>query len=771
MNSAERMKYREFADIIRAADSRLSGIAQTGRNWENEIREACRALQEEKAFSLLKSIPIAEINSAKEGIRVGALEKAGITTIADALRQSRTMLTRIPGIGPEMADKIRRNAEAIRQGAMRKAKVSLSESASSPAERKLLKALDSMMYTRAVSERAEKLYRGTHEAIRGRLMISECIGNGLKWFFTGSREKQQAELAYSELKDYLVKYYGKEANSIIQEYNKASERTEAGILRDFGSNSAPYYSLLENVCEREISFTGTYGGIPEELASEIDGMTLKTEELHAELRKYQLFGAKYAIHQKRVLLGDEMGLGKTIQAIAVMVHLYACEKKYFLVVCPLSVLVNWQREIARFSDIPVDDIYGYDREEEREAFFKNGGIAVTTFETATKLELPDGIGLDLLVVDEAHFTKNPEAQRTRAVRNLAARSEYVLFMSGTPLENKVEEMSFLISALQPEISRKTEHMTSLAQAPAFRETIAPVYLRRTREEVLTELPELQEVEEWGTLNAEETAAYREALRSENFMELRRISWNVAEPEKSTKGVRLLELVNEAWEDGRKVLVFSYFKKTLEMVSEMLGERCIGIIDGSMSMEKRQQLLDEFAKEDTPPVLAAQVVAGGVGLNIQCASVIIFCEPQMKPSMEEQAIGRAYRMGQNRNVLVHRLLISDSVDEKIMELLKNKRKLFDEFAEDSVIGNAAEEITITTAMADTIIEEEKKRLGITDAEESGESKPEVGEENGNETDGEKKRSGETESTDDAETSGNNDAAEEASEAVIRNEDEK
>lgn len=715
MTSGERTKYREFADIIRSADAELCRISQAGRGREQLIRDCYRALQEEKAFSLLRNIPIAEINSAKEGIRVGYLEKAGITTIADAVRMSQLSLEKIPGIGPEMAEKIKRNAEALRQGAYRKTRVRISEEGQTETEKKLIKNLDMLLFTRTVTERADKLYRGTHEALRARLDVSSCIGSGLRWFFTGSRDKQAAELAYSELRDYLVQFYGKEANSIISDYKAAEQRNELNALRDFSLNSAPYYSLMENVCEREIAYSGTYGGIPEQLANEINNTELELGGLHADLRKYQLFGAKYAVHRKRVLLGDEMGLGKTIQAIAVMVHLQSQGATHFLVVCPLSVLVNWQREIAKFCDIPVDDIYGYDRDEEREAFVKNGGIAVTTYETAGKIELPDGMQLDLLVVDEAHYTKNPAAQRTKAVRNLAARAEYVLFMSGTPLENKVEEMNFLISGLQPDIFRKVEHMTTLAEAARYREEVAPVYLRRTREEVLTELPELTEIEEWGNLTAAETEAYRKALMSDNFMEIRQISWNVDDLTLSTKANRLLELAAEAKADGRKVLVFSYFKKTLENVAAILGGDCIGIINGSMSMEDRQTLLDAFSKEDAAPVLAAQVVAGGVGLNIQCASVIIFCEPQLKPSMEEQAIGRAYRMGQNRNVLVHRLLISDSVDEKIMAILENKKKVFDEFADDSVIGNAANEITVTAAMADTIISEEKKRLGIGENE--------------------------------------------------------
>jgi len=715
MGASDRIKYREFADIMRATDRQLAKIAQDRRNLEAAIRNSYRGFQEEKVGQLLNQIPIDEINASKEGIRVNLLKEAGLQNVGDAYRMSLRALESIPGVGQGMASKIKTNANALKEAAMRKTKVGISLTCNSPRQLALLKDLGRMMYSSTFSERAESLYRATHDAIVGRLQISECIGNGLKWFFAGSREKQQAELAYSELKDYLVQYYGREANSIISGYNQSMAKKDSEIEADFRNNSAPFYALLERMCEREISFNSKYGGIPEKLVEEINAVPLKLDKLNANLRPYQEFGVKYAIHQKRVLLGDEMGLGKTIQAIASMVHLAEQGATHFLVICPLSVMVNWQREVTKFSEIAVDDIYGYDREEELKSWVEHGGVAVTTYETASKIDLPDGKQIDLLVVDEAHYIKNPQAQRTKAVRNLLTRAERVLFMSGTPLENKVEEMNFLISGLQPDIAKRVANLTSLAQAAQYRNEVAPVYLRRTREEVLTELPEKEEIENWGVLSDVEMQAYRKALCSDNFMEVRQISWNVEDINESTKAKRLMEIIEEATADGRKVLVFSYFKKTLQKVQELLGEACIGLIDGSMSMEARQDLLDDFKKEDMPPVLIAQVIAGGVGLNIQCASVIIFCEPQLKPSMEEQAIGRAYRMGQNRNVLVHRLLISDSVDEKIMAILGEKEKIFDEFAQESVIGNAEQKRQVTAAMAESIIAEERKRLGIDDSE--------------------------------------------------------
>ena len=138
------------------------------------------------------------------------------------------------------------------------------------------------------------------------------------------------------------------------------------------------------------------------------------------------------------------------------------------------------------------------------------------------------------------------------------------------------------------------------------------------------------------------------------------------------------------------------------------------------MPRREEILKAFREEESKTVLICQVIAGGVGLNVQAASVIIFCEPQLKPSMEEQAIGRAYRMGQSRKVLVHRLLIADSVDERILSILSDKREAFLAFADESVIGRMDAEQEVSTAAMQQIIEEEKKRYQVDNADETEES---------------------------------------------------
>ena len=402
-----------------------------------------------------------------------------------------------------------------------------------------------------------------------------------------------------------------------------------------------------------------------------------------------------------------MGLGKTVQAIAVMVSLRNTGATHFVVVCPASVLTNWEREIKKMSDLVPLKVHGSARDRAWGTWFDTGGVAVTTYETIGRLSLPDDFTYALLTVDEAHYVKNPSAQRTAYVKGLCEHAERLLFMTGTALENRVEEMVNLIGMLQPEIAKRVCGIESLANAPVFREYVAPVYFRRRREDVLTELPDKEEILDWCDLGPVEEAAYERAVLSDNFQEARRVSWNVDDLADSCKARRLLEIVDEAELEGRKVLVFTFFLDTIRKVKALLGERCVSPIDGSVPAQKRQEIVDAFDAAPAGAVLVAQIQTGGTGLNIQSASVVVICEPQLKPSTENQAISRAYRMGQTRKVLVYRLLCEDTIDERITDLLAEKQGIFDKFADVSV--TAMETVELDAKTVTKISEEEAERI--------------------------------------------------------------
>ena len=292
--------------------------------------------------------------------------------------------------------------------------------------------------------------------------------------------------------------------------------------------------------------------------------------------------------------------------------------------------------------------------------------------------------------------------------DICKHTDRILFMTGTPIENNVSEMVGLLGCLQPDVAAKAKGVSTSAYADHFKERISPVYYRRKREDVLAELPELIQMQEWCEMTREDEAQYIRDVIGGNFMDMRRVSFrNTDYMNTSSKIMRLREIADLACGDGRKILVFSFFLDTLEKVERIFGPLCVGVINGSVPPAKRQEIIDRFDSAPPGSVLAAQIQSGGTGLNIQTASVVIICEPQYKPSVENQAISRAYRMGQTRNVLVHRLLCTNTIEERIMQILYNKQEEFNTFADES--SAARQDMEIDSNTINNIMEEEIRRI--------------------------------------------------------------
>ncbi len=708
---------------LQAWNQSILWIVGEKQTAENHIRTQYKSLQAVEVERLLSTMEIEKINIDKEGIRVAALQNAGIQTILQVSQMNVAQLQRVEGIGQATATKIVNNAKLIRMSVERSAQVKLDADNMSAQMKVILENLYYLIQHDGALKQAEALANTYSNGIQRSIENSRILLSGLKWMFSSKQKKEIALNAATALNEIAEGEFGQTAPQVIEAYNASRQNNRVigqvqstECITAFRQNSAPFYAMLEAVMGDGFAKAAETGvnALPEELLESIENFPLNTGSLKATLRRYQTFGTKYILHQERVLLGDEMGLGKTMQALAAFCHLAAQGGKHFLVVCPLSVVVNWKREVESQTGLQAIEVYGDDRAMEMTMWAAQGGVAITSFETLNKVPIPATVDLQLMVVDEAHYVKNPQAQRTKSVMAAAERAKRVLFMSGTPLENKVEEMQFLIQCLQPEVAKKIQNMKQLIQAEAFRKAIAPVYLRRVREDVLKELPELVEKEQWGLMNKEEMQAYKAALKDGSFMSVRQVSWQLPDVENSTKAQRLKEICMEAKAGGRKLIIFSFFKDVLQKVSFMLGEDCLGIIDGSVPSKDRQDLIDQLGEAPAGSALVCQILAGGVGLNIQAASVVVFCEPQIKPSLETQAIARAYRMGQSQSVVVHRLLMDDTVDERVMEILAQKTQLFDNFADESVIGEMDTQINENAVMKD-IVAAERKRLGIDDTE--------------------------------------------------------
>lgn len=731
--------------VMQTLDNSLADMLMKKQTVENNIRLNYKSLQSVQTDMILEGMDIENININKDGIRVGNLRNAGIHNILQVSKMSAMQLKSIEGIGDATAAKIESNAKLLRMSTEKNAQVILSADNPNAEMSAMIQDLYFLIQNDAVLKQAQELYNSSHNTIQKCIADVQVMFASLKWLFTSKEKKVAAEQAAITLNGIATEEFGMAAPGVIDTYNRnnVGKSVSAGASRvedsrrqtnremyaiggvalsqedcftAFRQNAAPFYAMLEAVMGDALpkATDKSVIALPEELLQSIEAFPLDTGSLKATLRRYQVFGTKYILHQEKVLLGDEMGLGKTMQALAAFCHLAANGGKHFLVVCPLSVVVNWKREVESQTGIPAIEVYGEDRAMEMTIWAAKGGVAITSFETLNKVPIPAIVDLQMMVVDEAHYVKNPKAQRTQSVMMAAARAKRILFMSGTPLENKVEEMQFLIQCLQPQIAEQVKNMNQLIDAENFRKAIAPVYLRRVREDVLKELPELLEKEQWGIMNQDELSAYKTALVEGSFMSVRQVSWQLPDMKQSTKAQRLMEICEDAKEGGRKLIIFSFFKDVLNKVSSMLGDSCIGVIDGSVPAGERQGMIDKLKDAPAGSALVCQIQAGGVGLNIQAASVVVFCEPQIKPSLETQAVARAYRMGQSQSVMVHRLLMDDTVDERVMEILKQKSQLFDSFADESLIGEMDTQINENAVMKN-IIEEEKKRLGLDNSE--------------------------------------------------------
>lgn len=687
--------------------NRISGDIE---NEKIEIKRKLEMLASSEVMRVLREIPVEELNRNKNGVRAKSLKDSNCYTIADVYTKSIAQLEAIQGISLEGAKIIHNIACDIANEASKNVKIKLNADSKDEASTNVVKALNRYIrknnyileYNKLLDEYQERIDESLKEIIE--------IMNGIKYFFSSVQEKEKYIDSYKFVQDAVYgKNFGDRVKQINKNYFTIRECSSDEAWRDFASNSIQYYNAIEEIYPGLLGNEDVFYGLPESLAKQIQEESLFPNGLTCTLRHYQEMGVKYILHQGRALLGDEMGLGKTVQAIATMVSLKNTGASHFIVVCPASVVTNWCREISKHSKLVPIMIHGRNKLEAINLWKQDGGVAVTTYETTQHINLNDDFKYSLLVVDEAHYIKNPEAQRSINTEKLAQNAERILFMTGTALENKVDEMINLIRILNQPIADKIKKIAYLSSAPKFRELVAPVYYRRKREDVLTELPELIETKEWCDMSDEEEKIYEDSLYSGTFPEIRRLSWNVDDLSKSSKAQRLKELIDEAKDDERKVIVFSFFLSTIQKISEYLGDICTTPITGSVNPEKRQQIIDEFDKAPAGTVLLSQIMAGGTGLNIQSASVVIICEPQFKPSIENQAISRAYRMGQARNVLVYRLLCDDTVDEKITDLLEEKQKIFDEFADKSVAAEEAESVEVNEKAFGDIIKEEIERI--------------------------------------------------------------
>ncbi len=427
------------------------------------------------------------------------------------------------------------------------------------------------------------------------------------------------------------------------------------------------------------------------------------------LRKYRFAG----------ILADDMGLGKTIQALTLL-SLENIPGKPSLVICPKTLLYNWQSEAARFTpELKVVVIDG--APEERKVLIKAAtkyDVLVTSYATLQKDEeryRKAGLTFNYAVLDEAQFIKNHSTKNAQIVKKIKA--DYRLAMTGTPLENSVSEIWSIFDFLMPgflgsyaAFSRRfhkpiMEQQDTQALAD-LRKKVQCFMLRRTKSEVLKELPAKVEQISHCHLERAQNILYQEVLsqvRTDIFntveqkgfnqsrlhilaalMKLRQICHHPAllltdknyTKFPSAKLEMFNELVEEIVANKRKVLVFSQFTGMLDILAKELDKQKIDHLYLSGKTKKRQPLVDQFNTDPAIPVFLISLKAGGTGLNLTAADNVIIFDPWWNPSVENQAVDRAHRIGQTKSVNVFRLITVGTIEEKIVALQSKKKQLFD-----------------------------------------------------------------------------------------------
>lgn len=446
---------------------------------------------------------------------------------------------------------------------------------------------------------------------------------------------------------------------------------------------------------------------------------LPAPPIAAELRPYQLAGLKWLdylhTHGLGGCLADDMGLGKTVQTIALLSRIYPAESTPSLLVMPRSLLFNWQREIERFCPALRWAVFHGANRDLDEAM--KAHLVLTTYGTLRgSVEQFVGREFHYAILDEAQAIKNTDTRTSKAV--LLLRARHRLALSGTPIENHLGELYSLFRFLNPsmfgsqaDFDRRyavpIQQQDDREAARELRRKIYPFVLRRLKRDVLRELPDKVEQTLFVDMSVEQKRLYesrrrfyRETLRQriatdglhasrffvlEALLELRQLA---SIPEEKSEGAivspkreLLVESVQDAVLNGHKVLVFTNFLAAVDLLSADLAERGIGHLTLTGATGNRESLVRQFQSRDDIRVFLLTLKTGGLGLNLTAADTVFLFDPWWNTAAEAQAVDRAHRIGQDRTVFTYRLIVRESVEEKILELQARKKQLFD-----AVIGS-------------------------------------------------------------------------------------
>ncbi|WP_431956004.1 DEAD/DEAH box helicase [Nocardia lijiangensis] len=452
--------------------------------------------------------------------------------------------------------------------------------------------------------------------------------------------------------------------------------------------------------------------------------------LKAQLRPYQLRGLSWLVTMSRMgcgaILADDMGLGKTVQVLALLVHEReeAGDPGPTLLVCPMSVVGNWQREAERFApDLRVLVHHGTGRRggAELDAAVAEADLVLTTYSLlARDVEALGRQDWERVVLDEAQHIKNAGTRQARAARSLRARHR--LALTGTPVENRLEELRSILDFAMPKLLGSPQTFRARFAVPIEREgdqnaisrlrfVTQPFVLRRVKTDpsVISDLPDKLEMTVRANLTVEQAALYQavvddmmDKIKSAKGMArkgavlaaLTRLKQVCNHPahflgdgsgvlargkHRSGKLALVEDVVDAVLADGEKALLFTQFREFGDLVAPFLAERfgtSIPFLHGGVPKRRRDAMVTGFQAGDGPPLMLLSLKAGGTGLNLTAANHVVHLDRWWNPAVENQATDRAFRIGQQRAVQVRKLVCVDTIEERIDEMINGKRRLAD-----------------------------------------------------------------------------------------------
>jgi len=423
----------------------------------------------------------------------------------------------------------------------------------------------------------------------------------------------------------------------------------------------------------------------------------KSLEIFDTIRSYQQQGVKFLIERDSALLADEMGLGKTVQtAVAINILFQSRKINNALIVCPSPLGTNWQNELNKWAPSLVSKIISGNEGERRAHYMLPYNIWIVSYDLVRRdIHFLRNKKYDLIVLDEAQRIKNRNSTVNLACRLLERKIAWAL--SGTPIENHPKEMVSLFLFIKPGL------LKLIVGFKQIRKEIAPYYLRRKKAEVLSQMPKIIYQDLELEMCSTQRKVYDEVLSdSRKFIydnheslkayhvfgqinNLKKICNLESQSMESCKMDALKVIFQEIREGKDKVLIFSQYVKTLELIEEAIDCNRTNIFHGGLDISKKDSIVQNFEETDGPQTLLMSIKAGGVGLNLGSASLVILFDRWWNPSVEDQAIQRAHRFGRKKPLHVVRMLVRNSIEMRINDILISKRKLFESFVEEGAMA--------------------------------------------------------------------------------------